>query len=113
MSALPICPSCAFEHTYQDGDFLVCPGCAHEWSPDEATVGNSDETVEIRDAHGTPLQDGDDVHLIKDLRVKGSSTTLKKGAKARGIRIIAGDHEISCRIDGVSYELKAEFLKKA
>ncbi|MGG4775240.1 zinc ribbon domain-containing protein YjdM [Paenalcaligenes sp. Me52] len=107
------CPSCSGEHTYQDGEFYVCPECAHEWSIHaEENAAESDER-QIKDAHGTPLQDGDDVHLIKDLKVKGSSTTLKKGAKARGIRIVAGDHEVSCKIDGISYELKAEFLKKA
>lgn len=99
------------EHTYPDGENYVCPDCAHEW-PMQATEA-SDDTREVRDSNGNVLQDGDDVLLIKDLKVKGSSTNLKKGTKVRGIRIIDGDHDIACRINGISYELKSEFMKKA
>lgn len=113
MPTPPACPVCKLEHTYQDGEHYICPDCAHEWPMVAAQLEEHDDTPEIRDANGNPLADGDDVYLIKDLRVKGSSTTLKKGAKARGIRIVPGDHEISCKIDGISYELKAEFLKKS
>lgn len=111
MENIPACPQCAMEHTYPDGDNYVCPDCAHEWPMH--TTESTEETREVRDSNGNPLKDGDDVLLIKDLKVKGSSTNLKKGTKARGIRIIDGDHDVACRINGTSYELKSEFLKKA
>ena len=111
MDQIPACPQCTMEHTYPDGENYVCPDCAHEW-PMQATEA-SDDTREVRDSNGNVLQDGDDVLLIKDLKVKGSSTNLKKGTKVRGIRIIDGDHDIACRINGISYELKSEFMKKA
>lgn len=111
MENLPACPQCTMEHTYPDGNNFICPDCAYEW-PMQVTE-NVEETAEVRDSNGNLLKDGDDVLLIKDLKVKGSSTNLKKGTKARGIRLIAGDHDVSCRIDGTSYELKSEFLRKA
>jgi len=101
------------ENTYADGDHFICPDCFHEWPLDAATEGDSDGDPVVRDANGTPLADGDSVILIKDLKVKGSSTTLKKGVKARNIRLREGDHEVDCKIDSVSYLLKACFLKKA
>lgn len=111
MENIPACPQCAMEHTYPDGTNYVCPDCAYEW-PMHAEE-NTEEKAEVRDSNGNVLQDGDDVLLIKDLKVKGSSTNLKKGTKARGIKLIDGDHDVSCRIDGTSYELKSEFLRKA
>lgn len=111
MQSIPACPQCGMNHTYPDQELYICPDCAHEW-PIVATHHDEEAKV-VRDSNGTPLQDGDDVLLIKDLKVKGSSTNLKKGTKVRGIRIIDGDHDIACRINGTPYELKSEFLKKA
>lgn len=107
----PACPACTMENTYQDESLFICPDCAHEWSINAPEAEPDDERV-VLDANNNPLVDGDAVYLIKDLRVKGSSTTLKKGTKIRSIRIIPGDHEIDCKIDGISYQLKAEFMKK-
>lgn len=112
MSTPPVCPVCKMDHTYQDGELYICPDCAHEWPTTATEVEEQDDSPTTRDAHGNVLVDGDDVYLIKDLRVKGSSTTLKKGTKIRGIRIIPGDHDLACKVDGVSYELKSEFMKK-
>lgn len=111
MENIPACPQCSMEHTYPDDENYVCPDCAHEWPMQAAET--TEEVREVRDSNGNVLKDGDDVLLIKDLKVKGSSTNLKKGTKARGIRIIDGDHDIACRIDGTPYELKSEFLRKA
>ncbi|HLR77417.1 MAG TPA: zinc ribbon domain-containing protein YjdM [Burkholderiaceae bacterium] len=110
MPTPPACPVCSMENTYQDEDIFICPDCAHEW-PTVAPEPDDDERVVV-DSNKNPLSDGDTVYLIKDLRVKGSSTILKKGTKIRNIRIIDGDHEIDCKVDGVSYQLKAEFMKK-
>ena len=113
MSTIPACPVCAMENTYQDGDNYVCPDCAHEW-PVAAQAEEADAELVIKDAHGTPLADGDAVILIKDLKVKGSSLVLKKGTKVKSIRLVDGDHDIDCKIDGVgNMSLKSEFLKKA
>jgi protein PhnA len=108
----PECPVCGMQNAYSDGQQWVCPDCFHEWSEDEEGGEVSADGV-IRDSNGTPLEDGDSVLLIKDLKVKGSSTTLKKGTKAKNIRLRDGDHEVDCKIDNVSYMLKACFLKKA
>lgn len=107
----PACPACSMEHTYQDEDLFICPDCAHEW-PTVAPEADDDDERVVLDSNKNRLNEGDTVYLIKDLRVKGSSTILKKGTKIRGIRIIPGDHEIDCKVDGVSYQLKAEFMKK-
>lgn len=114
MSTAPACPVCAMENTYQDGDNYVCPDCAHEWPVAGAPSAEEDsgEAV-IRDSNGTILADGDSVILIKDLKVKGSSQVLKKGTKVKSIRLVGGDHDVDCKIDGVSMSLKSEFLKKA
>lgn len=101
------------EHTYQDQDHFVCPDCAHEWSITVAVAEDDDDSLVIKDSNGNILADGDAVFLIKDLKVKGSSTTLKKGTKVRSIRLVSGDHEVDCKVDGVSFMLKAAFLKKA
>jgi protein PhnA len=113
MSTIPACPVCAMENTYQDGDNYVCPDCAHEW-PMAAQAEEGEADAVITDAHGTPLADGDSVILIKDLKVKGSSLVLKKGTKVKSIRLVGGDHDVDCKIDGIgSMSLKSEFLKKA
>lgn len=104
------CPACSSEHAYFDGTLYVCPECAHEWNPE--TEASADGPRVVRDANGTPLADGDSVILIKDLKLKGSSTVLKKGAKAKNIRLADGDHEIDCRVDDVKVMLKADFVKK-
>ncbi len=112
MSELPRCPKCDSEYTYEDGDMLVCPECAHEWSK-HATDESSDE-VAIKDSVGNVLQDGDTVTVIKDLKVKGSSSVVKVGTKVKNIRLVEGDHDIDCKIDGIgAMKLKSEFVKKA
>ncbi|RTZ44652.1 alkylphosphonate utilization protein [Candidimonas sp. SYP-B2681] len=113
MQTLPSCPQCAMDNTYPDGEHYICPDCALEWPIDSS--GNDEESDDrvIKDSNNNPLADGDAVILIKDLKVKGSSTTLKKGTKVKSIRLVAGDHEVDCKIDGASFMLKACFLKKA
>ena len=106
----PACPQCQGEYVYHDGLQFVCPDCGNEWTGEE--IEASDEKI-IRDSNGNPLQDGDSVILIKDLKVKGSSIVLKKGTKAKNIRLVDGDHDVDCKIDGQSFSLKSEFLKKA
>lgn len=100
-------------NAYSDGDNYICPDCFHEWPLSGTGAADEEGGALVRDANGTPLADGDAVILIKDLKVKGSSTTLKKGVKAKNIRLREGDHEVDCKIDNVSYMLKACFLKKA
>ena len=111
--SIPACPVCGMENTYPDGENYICPDCAHEWPMAAQADGDDEDDSVVRDSNGTVLADGDSVILIKDLKVKGSSTTLKGGSKAKGIRLRDGDHEVDCKIDGVSYMLKACFLKKA
>ncbi len=109
MSSLPNCPKCNSEYTYEDGVLLVCPECAHEWVPNQET----EEEAAIKDAHGNILNDGDTVTVIKDLKVKGSSSVIKQGTKVKNIRLIDGDHNIDCKIDGFgAMKLKSEFVKK-
>ena len=111
MSDLPNCPKCQSEYTYEDGNMLVCPECAHEWSKNGADDG--DEEKVIRDANGNTLSDGDTVTVIKDLKVKGSSSVVKVGTKVKSIRLVDGDHDIDCKIDGIgAMKLKSEFVKK-
>lgn len=112
MNSIPACPHCQSENTYPDGMLVICPDCAHEWNPNETTAVSSD-TLEVRDSNGNLLADGDAIILTKDLKLKGSSTVLKKGSKAKSIRLVEGDHEIDCKIDNVSIMLKACFVKKA
>lgn len=112
MSGLPSCPQCNSEYTYEDGSLFVCPQCGHEWSKDAAIA--AEEKRVWKDAYGNVLNDGDTVTLVKDLKVKGSSTVLKVGTKVKNIRLIEGDHDIDCKIDGFgSMQLKSEFIKKA
>ena len=114
MAPLAPCPKCASTLTYDDGALLVCPECGHEWK-ESAAIAVAEETPAIRDAFGTPLSDGDSVTVIKDLKVKGSSSVVKVGTKVKGIRLVTeGDHNIDCRIEGIgAMGLKSEFVKKA
>lgn len=110
---LPPCPTCSSPYTYEMGALLVCPECAHEWSP-EAEAGEASERV-IKDAVGNVLADGDTVTVIKDLKVKGSATAIKVGTKVRGIRLVdgVGDHDIDCKVDGFGpMQLKSSVVKK-
>ncbi|ASR45219.1 zinc ribbon domain-containing protein YjdM [Paenibacillus kribbensis] len=112
MSNLPNCPECNSEYTYEDRSLFICPECAHEWSSESETVSNEDVKV-VKDANGNVLQDGDSVTVIKDLKVKGSSSVLKIGTKVKNIRLVEGDHDIDCKIDGFgAMKLKSEFVKK-
>ena len=109
MSELPPCPKCESPYTYEDGELLICPECAHEWS---LAAAHADAPV-VRDSNGTPLADGDTVSVIKDLKVKGSSAVVKVGTKVKGIRLVEGDHDIDCKIPGIGQMgLKSEFVKK-
>ncbi len=113
MSTLPNCPKCGSEYTYEDGDMYICPECAHEWSPN-ADANQSEDGLIVKDSNGTLLQDGDSVTVIKDLKVKGSSSVVKVGTKVKNIRLVEGDHDIDCKIDGIgAMKLKSEFVKKA
>lgn len=112
MTTLPNCPKCNSEYTYEDGNILVCPECAHEWSLNSESAANDDELL-VKDSNGNILQDGDSVTIIKDLKVKGSSAPLKQGTKVKNIRLVEGDHNIDCKIDGFgAMKLKSEFVKK-
>lgn len=107
--SLPPCPECASVFTYQLDALLVCPECGTEWSPNL----QSDAAEDVRDSVGNILADGDTVTVIKDLKVKGSSSVLKVGTKVRGIRLVAGDHDIDCKIPKFGQmSLKSEFVKK-
>ncbi|MGH8353413.1 MAG: zinc ribbon domain-containing protein YjdM [Pseudomonas sp.] len=113
MSTLPPCPKCNSEYTYADGELLICPECAHEWSANGAAEGAAEGDRVIKDAVGNVLQDGDTVSVIKDLKVKGSSLVVKVGTKVKNIRLCDGDHDIDCKIDGIgAMKLKSEFVRK-
>ena len=112
MSSLPKCPFCSSEFTYEDGSNFVCPECAHEW-PKDAPVNTDDQKQVIRDSVGNVLADGDTITVVKDLKVKGSSAVVKVGTKVKNIRLVEGDHDIDCKIDGIgAMSLKSEFVKK-
>ncbi|PRA79366.1 alkylphosphonate utilization protein [Peribacillus simplex] len=112
MTDFPNCPACDSEYTYEDGSLFVCPECAHEWTV-EAENENGDQKKVIKDANGNALNDGDTVTVIKDLKVKGSSSVLKMGTKVKSIRLVDGDHDIDCKIDGFgAMKLKSQFVKK-
>lgn len=108
---LPSCSQCGSENTYPDGDLWICPDCSFEW-PQQAPTEEVDSERVVVDANGTPLADGDSVVLIKDLKVKGSSTVLKVGSKVKSIRLVGGDHEVDCRMDAGNFMLKACYLRK-
>ena len=112
MNTLPKCPKCGSEYVYEDGTLFVCPECSYEWSGDTDTDASSDELI-VKDAIGTTLSDGDSITVIKDLKVKGSSLVVKIGTKVKNIRLVEGDHNIDCKIDGIGQmKLKSEFVKK-
>ncbi len=113
MYKLPNCPKCNSEYTYEDGSLLVCPECAHEWTPESETE-NSEDTKIIKDSNGNVLTDGDSITVIKDLKVKGSSNVVKIGTKVKNIRLVYdNDHDIDCKIDGFgAMSLKSQFVKK-
>jgi protein PhnA len=112
MSNLPNCPLCKSEFTYDDGSQFVCPECGHEWSLETGNEGQVDQLV-VKDANGNILQDGDTITVIKDLKVKGSSTALKQGTRVKNIRLVDGDHNIDCKIEGFgAMSLKSEYVKK-
>ena len=109
----PPCPECGSEYTYELGAILVCPECAHEWSPSEAAEAAA--AAIIKDANGNELRDGDTVTVIKDLRIKGSSSVVKVGTRVKNIRLVdgVGDHDIDCKIDGIGpMQLKSSVVKK-
>jgi len=111
-STLPPCPNCESVYVYQDQEVLICPECAHEWNPSEVIV--DEDALVLKDSNGTLLAEGDKVTLIKDLKVKGSSTVLKIGTKATIKRFVDGDHDIDCKVDGAGdMMLKSQFVKKA
>ena len=113
MLDLPKCPKCNSEYTYEDGGLLICPECAHEWTAESENKTNETENV-VKDSNGNILNDGDSVTIIKDLKVKGSSSSIKIGTKVKNIRLVDGDHNIDCKIDGFgAMQLKSEFVKKA
>ena len=113
MHSLPPCPKCRSEYTYEDGALYICPDCAHEWSKDARNESTEQERV-VKDAYGNVLSDGDSVTVIKDLKVKGSSSVVKVGTKVKNIRLVEGDHDIDCKIDGIgAMQLKSGFVKKA
>ena len=110
-TTIPSCPLCGMENTYPDGNHFICPDCTHEWSA-IASKEESEETRVHKDAHGNVLNNGDTVTLIKDLKVKGSSLVIKGGTKIKNIRLVDGDHDIDCKVDGQSMLLKSEFMKR-
>lgn len=116
MSEFPPCPKCRSAYTYPEGATLACPECGHAWSAaatDDAPPP-AEEGLVVRDANGTRLQDGDSVVVVKDLKVKGASNALKVGTKVRNIRLVEGDHNIDCKIDGFgAMQLKSEFVRKS
>jgi len=109
--SLPNCPECKSENTYEDGMMYVCPDCGHEWN---AEAPSEEEGFVVKDAYGNILKDGDSVTVVKNLKIKGSSAVLKVGTKVKNIRLVEGDHDIDCKIDGIgAMQLKSEFVKKA
>lgn len=113
MHSLPQCPKCNSEYTYEDGSQFICPECSYEWAKEGAAEQTHDDQRIIKDAHGQILQDGDTVTVIKDLKIKGSSQVVKVGTKVKNIRLVDGDHDIDCKIEGIgAMKLKSQFVKK-
>ena len=112
MSEIPNCPKCNSEYVYEDGNMYICPECAHEWAKD-SEASESGGGLVVTDSNGNVLADGDTITVIKDLKVKGSSKSVKVGTKVKNIRLVEGDHNIDCKIDGIgAMKLKSEFVKK-
>lgn len=113
MSDLPRCPECDSEYVYEDRNMYVCPECAHEWARD-GTVEIAAGSRVVNDAYGNPLHDGDTVTVIKDLKIRGTSSVVKVGTRVKNIRLVDGDHDIDCKIDGHgAMKLKSAFVRKA
>ena len=112
MSDIPACPVCSMENTYPDGDNYVCADCGHEFPIVAVAAASDEDAVIVKDANGNLLADGDDVVLIKDLKVRGLSQVIKQGTKVRGIRVVGGDHDVEGKVNGSAMMLKSEFLKK-
>lgn len=111
---LPDCPECASTFVYQMDALLICPECGHEWPAEVRAEAGAEAATEVRDSVGNILKDGDTVTVIKDLKVKGSSSVVKVGTKVRGIRLVDGDHDIDCKVPGIGQMgLKSQFVKKA
>ena len=108
----PACPQCTLENTYPEGAQFICADCGFEWPQTQSSTTEDEADPVVKDSNGQVLQDGDAVVLIKDLKVKGSFTVLKQGTKVKSIRLVGGDHEVDCKMDGGSFMLKACFLKK-
>ena len=113
MITLPNCPLCHSDYTYEDGAIFICPECSHEWAKDMQEQISENERI-TKDANGHILQDGDTVTVVKELKIKGSSSVVKVGTKVKNIRLVDGDHDIDCKIDGIgAMKLKSQFVKKA
>lgn len=113
MSKIPNCPKCNCEYTYEDGSLYICPECAHEWNAEAIEANESSTEKVFKDAHGNILSNGDSVALIKELKVKGSTSAIKIGTKVKNIRLVDGDHDIDCKIEGFgAMQLKSEFVRK-
>jgi protein PhnA len=112
MSTIPACPQCTLENTYPDGGNYICADCGYEWPTQAAAQADEETERVVKDANGNILSNGDTVALIKDLKVKGSSITLKVGTKIKGIRLVDGDHEVDCKTDAGNIMLKACYLRK-
>ncbi|MBT5953842.1 alkylphosphonate utilization protein [bacterium] len=113
MTNIPKCPKCNSDYVYEDRDQYVCPDCAHEWMISDAMETASGNKKIISDSNGTPLTDGDTISVIKDLKIKGTSSVVKKGTKVKNIKLVDGDHDIDCKITGIGpMKLKSEFVKK-
>ena len=107
--SLPPCPVCSSAYAYQVDALLICPECGHEWLPGPPAA----DALQVRDSVGNALADGDTVTVIKDLKLKGSSSVIKVGTKVRGIRLVDGDHDIDCKVPGVGQVgLKSQFVRK-
>lgn len=113
MTDLPSCPKCNSVYTYEDNSIFICPECAHEWTLSQTKIEQDPEEIIVKDANGTILKDGDSITVIKDLKVKGATSALKVGTRVKNIRLVDGDHNIDCKIDGFgAMKLKSEFVKK-
>lgn len=112
MEQLPLCPKCDSPYSYEDRDLLVCPECSHEWSA-TTTDSQQEAGLLVKDANGNTLSDGDSITVIKDLKIKGTSSVVKVGTKVKNIHLVDGDHNIDCKIKGIgAMKLKSEFVKK-
>lgn len=113
LNPIPKCKKCNSEFTYEDGTMIICPECTYEW-PKESTENTEESTPIVKDANGNLLQNGDTITVIKDLKIKGTSLVLKVGTKVKNIKLVEGDHDIDCKVDGIGpMKLKSEFVKKS